>query len=232
MLLITNKIKTIFAFMLFFGLKTFSYSQNLQPVLLNDENNLPENISLDTLTDILFLNDLYEMSMLEDSISVSEFLGLLPKNNSDLPLSIGQFLPTLLPLKITASASLKVSSSFGFRIHPVSKKYRFHAGIDFPAPNGTVVIAGGAGVVLKKGYDATGLGNFIEIDHLNGFVSCYGHLLLGSVAEGDFVNQGEFIGFVGSSGLSTGNHLHYTVKRNGTYINPLRVLFPVWEKLK
>ncbi len=119
----------------------------------------------------------------------------------------------------------RMSSGFGLRLHPILGILRRHAGIDFAAPHGTPVRAVGDGAVIKAGYSG-GYGKMIEIRHLNGIVTRYGHLrgFASEVREGQVVRQGQVIGFVGSTGLSTGPHLHFETLVNGVSREPTRTL--------
>jgi len=117
------------------------------------------------------------------------------------------------------------SSAFGMRIHPLLGTLRRHAGIDFAAPSGTPVRAVGDGAVIQAGYSG-GFGNLIEIRHRDGMVTRYGHLrgFAPGLREGQVVTQGQVIGFVGSTGLSTGPHLHFETLVNGVSREPTRTL--------
>jgi murein DD-endopeptidase MepM/ murein hydrolase activator NlpD len=119
----------------------------------------------------------------------------------------------------------RMSSVFGVRLHPLLGILRRHEGIDFAAPQGTPVRAVGDGAVIKAEY-AGGFGKMIEIRHRDGLVTRYGHLsaFAGSLAEGQVVVQGQVIGFVGSTGLSTGPHLHFETLVNGASREPTRAL--------
>ncbi|MBI5887641.1 MAG: peptidoglycan DD-metalloendopeptidase family protein [Deltaproteobacteria bacterium] len=119
----------------------------------------------------------------------------------------------------------RISSRFTTsRFHPILKMYRPHHGIDYAAPTGTPVEASGSGRVVSAGWKS-GYGNFIELKHPNGYVTGYGHLsrIGKGVSPGRAVEQGEVIGYVGSTGISTGPHLHYEIKVNGSLINPQRI---------
>lgn len=110
------------------------------------------------------------------------------------------------------------------RFHPILKKYRPHHGIDYGAPTGTPIESAGSGRVAFAGWKR-GYGNFIEIRHSNGYTTAYGHLskIGKGVKTGSKVDQGQVIGYVGSTGISTGPHLHYEVKLGGKLINPLSI---------
>lgn len=116
-----------------------------------------------------------------------------------------------------------VSSSFGVRRDPILRLPAMHAGIDFRAKTGTAIRAAGAGVVVRAGW-AGGYGRMVEVDHGDGITTRYAHMSRISVRKGDEVGTGDTIGKVGTSGRSTGPHLHYEVRRNGAAIDPLRFL--------
>ena len=112
-----------------------------------------------------------------------------------------------------------VSSRFGLRVHPITGKTKSHTGIDIASNQGTAVYASDGGTVTLAGWNG-GYGNCIMIDHGNGYVTLYGHLSSISVSVGQTVSQGTTIGAVGSTGNSTGPHLHFEVLKNGTRIDP------------
>lgn len=122
----------------------------------------------------------------------------------------------------------RISSYFTKRrYHPILKRYRAHEGIDYAAPIGTPVSAIGDGTVKKSQYSG-GYGNLVIIKHSNGYETYYGHLSKygRGVKKGAKVKQGQIIGYVGSTGLSTGPHLDFRVKKNGTFINYLKMKMP------
>jgi len=118
----------------------------------------------------------------------------------------------------------RVSSRFGSRFHPMLHIWRAHEGVDFSAPYGTPVRATADGIVTRVGREDDGYGNLIELRHANGIRTRYGHLsaFARGLRVGERVEQGETIGFVGSTGLSTGPHLHYEFLVNGRPTNPRR----------
>jgi len=121
-----------------------------------------------------------------------------------------------------------ISSYFSKRrYHPILKVWRPHHGLDYSAPIGTPVSSIGDGVVTYKGWKG-GYGNLVEIRHKNGFKTRYGHLktFAKGINKGGKVKMGQLIGYVGSTGLSTGPHLHFELHKNGVAINPLRVKIP------
>ena len=120
-----------------------------------------------------------------------------------------------------------VRSPFGYRRHPILGYVRLHPGVDWAAPRGTPIMAAGNGTVEKSGW-SSGYGNFTLIRHTNGYETAYGHQssIVRGIRPGVKVRQGQIIGYVGSTGLSTGPHLHYEVRINGTPVDPLRVRLP------
>ena len=117
-----------------------------------------------------------------------------------------------------------INSKFGMRRLGGEPGARQHKGVDIAAPKGTSVFASAEGRVLRIGYDAGGYGNFIELRHPNGMTTLYGHLSRVDVASGDPIAPGGRIGLVGSTGYSTGPHLHFEVRRDGAQINPTKVM--------
>lgn len=129
--------------------------------------------------------------------------------------------------KIVFEAPLKgyrINSPFGLRKLSIEAKARAHKGVDIAAPKGTGVYATAEGQVVRAGYQAGGYGNFIEVKHPNGMSSLYGHLSRIDVHTGKVVAAGERIGLVGSTGYSTGPHLHFEVRRDGIQVNPAKVV--------
>jgi murein DD-endopeptidase MepM/ murein hydrolase activator NlpD len=124
---------------------------------------------------------------------------------------------------------ISVNSFYGTRKHPVHHVIKFHRGIDLQGVNGEQVIASGNGKVIDAGFRED-LGNFIKIKHKYGFESIYGHLSKITVKKGQLVIKGQNIGKVGSTGKVTGPHLHYTLKKNETYLDPFDFLFMSFEK--
>lgn len=118
------------------------------------------------------------------------------------------------------NASYYVSSTFGYRDFDSS----FHKGIDYAASSGTPIYAVSAGKVTYAAYNNHGFGNYVVVDHGNGIVTSYAHMSRINVSAGQAVSAGDMIGEVGTTGDSTGNHLHFTVQFNGEYINPTNIL--------
>ena len=127
-----------------------------------------------------------------------------------------------------APAMTRQSSSYGNRIHPIYGTKKFHDGIDLAAPGGSPVLAYSQGTVTYAGWNG-GYGNYVAIDHGNGYTTFYGHMSKINVSKGQTVSKGTRIGSVGTTGNSTGNHLHFGAKYNGSSVNPNK-LFPAFSK--
>lgn len=115
----------------------------------------------------------------------------------------------------------RVASGFGYRIDPVYKTRRFHAGLDFTAPVGTPIYATADGVVKEAGYNTGGYGNNVVINHGFGFETLYAHMYKIKARVGQKVKRGEVIGYIGNTGKSTGPHLHYEVHKKGQPVDPI-----------
>jgi murein DD-endopeptidase MepM/ murein hydrolase activator NlpD len=118
----------------------------------------------------------------------------------------------------------RISDEYGYRMHPTLGVEQFHNGVDFAAPAGTAIYAAYDGKVVAATYSAT-MGNYVMIDHGDGLYTVYMHASALYIGEGAIVVKGETIAAVGSTGRSTGNHLHFSVRLNGSYVSP-------WEYLK
>ena len=117
--------------------------------------------------------------------------------------------------------SYTITSAFGMRIHPIHKVERFHEGVDMAAPQGTPIYAAKSGKVTTTSYQAGGAGYYVSINHGDGFASIYMHMTNYIVKPGQHVSTGQVIGYVGSTGGSTGPHLHFGISYKGTYVNPM-----------
>lgn len=156
--------------------------------------------------------------------SINEFQRIA----DSLQLSIDELsdYPIIFPIK----KPQRISSGFGMRYHPISRMRRFHTGIDIPGTKGTPVFATGNGVVTRIGY-CSGYGNFIEIEHAGNFRSFYAHLSRTMVNIGDSVNITQQIACVGNTGVTTGSHLHYEVRKGKRFLNPTGWCYYLYEKL-
>ena len=115
----------------------------------------------------------------------------------------------------------RIASGFGYRIDPVYKTIKMHAGLDFAAPQGTPIYATANGRVKVSGMSSGGYGNHVVIDHGYGYETLYGHMVRVKSRAGQQVKRGEIIGYVGTTGKSTGPHCHYEVRKNGNKIDPI-----------
>ena len=125
----------------------------------------------------------------------------------------------------------RLSSGFGNRKHPILGFTKHHNGTDFAAPTGTPIMASGSGTVITAGWCGNG-GNCVRIRHNSSYTTGYGHLSKFATKVGKKVRQGQIIGYVGNTGMSTGPHLHYTVKYNGKFINSQKLKLPSGKILK
>ncbi|MBN9360741.1 MULTISPECIES: M23 family metallopeptidase [unclassified Devosia] len=121
----------------------------------------------------------------------------------------------------------RIASRFGYRVHPIFKTRKLHTGADFAAPLGTPIYAAGDGVVDRAQW-VSGYGKYVELNHVNSFKTAYAHMsrIADGLKPGMMVRQGQVIGYVGSTGNSTGNHLHYEIRVNGRPVDPLSVKLP------
>ena len=126
-----------------------------------------------------------------------------------------------------------LTSGFGLRRHPILGYVKMHTGVDWAAPRGTPVYAAGNGVIEKEGWES-GYGKFILIRHHYGYETAYGHMsaFAKGTQEGEHVRQGQVIGFIGSTGLSTGSHLHFEIRINNRFVDPMRIRLPHGRELK
>jgi murein DD-endopeptidase MepM/ murein hydrolase activator NlpD len=115
----------------------------------------------------------------------------------------------------------RIASGFGYRIDPVYKTIKLHAGLDFAAPQGTPIYATADGAIKVAGFSDGGYGNHVVINHGYGYETVYGHMVRIKARGGQRVKRGEIIGYVGSTGKSTGPHCHYEVRKNGQKLDPV-----------
>jgi murein DD-endopeptidase MepM/ murein hydrolase activator NlpD len=157
--------------------------------------------------------DKLQKRLVVESKSLDEITALAEKKQKLL-----KAIPAIQPLKNEDLS--RVSAGYGMRWHPILKIKRMHKGMDFAAPVGAEVYATGDGVI-EKASRGHGYGKKIEIDHGFGYETDYAHLSEFNVRRGDKVKRGEVIGYIGNSGLSTGSHLHYEIRKNDKPINPV-----------
>ena len=121
-------------------------------------------------------------------------------------------------------SATRISSPFGSRFHPILGYTKMHTGVDFAAPIGTPIYCAGNGTVIAAGWDS-GYGRRVEVQHANGYITTYNHMsgFARGVTPGARIRQGAAVGFVGSTGSSTGAHLHYEILVNGHFVDPMRV---------
>src|SRR5829696_3645556 len=115
----------------------------------------------------------------------------------------------------------RIASGFGYRVDPVYKTIKLHAGLDFAAPQGTPIYATADGVVRVAGFSDGGYGNHVVLNHGYGYETLYGHMVRIKARSGQRVKRGEVIGYVGNTGKSTGPHCHYEVRKNGQKLDPV-----------
>ncbi len=132
---------------------------------------------------------------------------------------LNRSIPNGNPLKIYK----KITDKFGYRIHPITKKRQFHAGIDLSAASGTAIYAPADGVVESAKGKGT-YGKYLLLDHPFGFKTAYGHLSRFAVKKGDYISKGDIIGYVGNTGRSTGPHLHFEIRYLNKWLNPQKFL--------
>ena len=134
---------------------------------------------------------------------------------------IGGTTTTVGGIKWTVPCSYwRVSSPFGYRWHPISGKWKMHNGVDLTGPEGTPIVATRSGYVTTAAYQAGGAGNYVSLSHGDGFGSIYMHMTHYVVKYGQYVEAGQIIGYMGTTGGSTGVHLHFGISYNGVYVNP------------
>jgi murein DD-endopeptidase MepM/ murein hydrolase activator NlpD len=181
-------------------------------------NNLKGYYNAEMLTSVTKQLDKLSKQLYIQSKSFDEVFELV-KNKNQMLSSI----PAIQPIN---NKDLKhVASGFGWRIHPIYKTEMLHTGMDFTAPVGTPIHATGNGVVGRVEMNGRGYGNNVIIRHGYGYETLYGHMSRIVVRNGQKINRGDVIGYVGNTGTSTGPHLHYEVHKNGSPVNPIRFYF-------
>lgn len=157
--------------------------------------------------------DIVSRQLYVQSKSFDEIISLVNRNNDML-----RCIPAIMP--INNKDLTRTASGWGWRIHPVYKIKKFHEGMDFSAPIGTEVYATGDGTVSMVETSYSGYGKHVKINHGFGYESIYAHMSKFNVKVGQKVKRGDVIGYVGSTGISTGPHLHYEVVKRGQKVNP------------
>lgn len=133
-------------------------------------------------------------------------------------------IPIITP--IVWNEKVKISSPYGYRIHPITEKKNFHTGVDISAPIGTPIFNVFDGVVVMAKNNGNA-GNEIRINHGNGVITRYLHMYQRTINIGDKVEAGQFIGTVGATGRSTGAHLHFEIQINGKSVNPINIVLGI-----
>jgi murein DD-endopeptidase MepM/ murein hydrolase activator NlpD len=179
------------------------------------EVQLIQNLSSDELLESMVgqLNNL-SLRMAYQTKSFTEITDMV-KNKEKLLKAI----PAIQP--VSNKNLNRVASGFGYRVDPLYKDYRLHAGLDFAAPSGTPIYATADGVVQAAGFNTDGYGNKVVINHGYGYQTLYGHMVRVKARAGQRVKRGEVIGYIGSTGKSTGPHCHYEVIKRGTKVDPV-----------
>ncbi|HWB61900.1 MAG TPA: M23 family metallopeptidase [Chitinophagales bacterium] len=181
---------------------------------VNKYRNLDKYDNGELIKDLALKIDKLKKQMVIQSKSYDQIADMI-KNQKQMLTAI----PSVQPIE---NKNLQhIGSGFGWRIDPIYKTQEFHKGMDFVAPTGTKVHVTGDGVVETVNYSFEGYGNEIIINHGYGYRTRYAHLSRFNVQEGQKVKRGDVIGYIGSTGKSTGPHLHYEVLKNGAPVNPV-----------
>lgn len=180
----------------------------------------------------------FERQMLEGEDKQTELMLQLAQRNDELELAeYEQWLSTSVPPETAAGGGgnpplgegewmvpvpwYVLCSPFGMRLHPIYNVWRMHYGVDLGCDQGEPIYASRSGVVTVTDYEEDGAGNYVYINHGDGYTSIYMHMTYYIVSAGDYVTQGQVIGYVGDTGAATGAHLHFGITYNGTYVNPM-----------
>ncbi len=182
------------------------------------ENNITKEGKVASYGNILYAG----LQLRNEKVSLYRFKD--SKGNADYYTEKGYAMKKTLHRKPLAFQNARISSPFGKRYHPILKHYKIHWGVDYAAPKGTKIFAGGDGVVQVAKYNGA-YGNYIKIRHNSEYSTAYGHMwkFEKGIRPGVRVKQGQVIAYVGSTGRSTGPHLHYEVIRNGKRVNPTTI---------
>lgn len=140
-------------------------------------------------------------------------------------------IPTVPPINPNEFHNLVITSNFGMRFHPITNNWKEHLGIDIRLTQGTSICSPADGIVKERGFTKL-LGNYVKIKHGFGFFTVMGHLDVITVKENQDVKVGEKVGECGNSGKSTGVHLHYTIIKDGKYLDPMNYVYYLVRKQK
>ncbi len=185
----------------------------------------------DLLRELIEKQEEYEIMLAESEAAQEDLMAQIAAKEKEL--SAAKYKEELVKLALqgqnppsnsawtTPVSGYTLTSPFGMRMHPVLGYARMHNGIDMACPQGTPIYATRSGTVTTASYQAGGAGYYVSINHGDGFASIYMHMTHFVVSAGQSVSQGQVIGYVGSTGISTGPHLHFGISYGGTYVNPL-----------
>ncbi len=167
--------------------------------------------------------DYYEALSREEAARIAEQNRLANERAKQAAQQNGTTAPSSSGFLYPLPYACKITDPYGYRVHPLTKKYSWHNGVDFAAGAGTSILATKSGTVTTAAY-AEAWGYYVVINHGDGFSSLYAHQPYLIVSVGDYVTQGQTIGYVGSTGWSTGPHLHFTIYYNGADVNPFNYI--------
>jgi murein DD-endopeptidase MepM/ murein hydrolase activator NlpD len=187
-----------------------------------DENNVEKKLSP-------YSNEALIAGMQNNISILSARIQLQEKSYADLDKLIAnkkEMLASIPSIQPISNKQLeRIASGFGIRIDPIYKVPRLHTGLDFTAPQGTPIYATGNGTIAEVNYNASGYGNYVRINHGYNYETLYGHMIKANVRIGQAVKRGQVIGWVGSTGKSTGPHCHYEVIKNDDKIDPIHFFY-------
>lgn len=209
-------------------LRVGGYAQGIADVGAGDTRIVASNkraeATLDSAGRVL---DSLEISLLRTARTYQQIERLLTTLPAQSPFL--NLLPSVLPVEVILD-SFRITSPFGMRRHPIHQWGQFHGGVDVAAPLGMIVKGTAAGIVKRVGHDPA-LGIFVQLQHAFGFETTYGHLSGFCVKPGQRVKRNQEIGRVGRTGLATGPHLHYVIKKNGSMVDPFDFCFLLRRRL-
>jgi murein DD-endopeptidase MepM/ murein hydrolase activator NlpD len=195
-------------------MKRFLFILNfIAPFALYSQNSVIEKYTLEVESPVDYWE--LELAPLTDLNEIVSYI-----HNDSYSENLVKYVPAGYPLR----KEVDVNSFYGARFHPIHASIKFHRGIDLKSITGDIVQSTGDGFVLETG-EKSDLGKYIKIKHKYGFESIYGHLSAINVKSGQKIVKNQLIGRVGATGAVTGPHLHYTLKKNGNYLDPFDFLF-------